>query len=86
MVRNKNPQPLNKFRIHDLKKTKHYSPVDYDFDWDPVSAEGVNFLPVAVDEDDTSGRKDDGKQSRRRLLFASGPRRYYKHPLYTGLL
>ena len=33
--------------------------------------EGASFLPVAMDEDDAVGRNDDGKQSRRRLLFGS---------------
>ena len=37
-----------------------------------VNTEGAIFLPAAVDEDDVVGRNDDGRQSRRRLLFASG--------------
>ena len=38
-----------------------------------MCAEGTSILPVAVDEGDPVGRNDVGKQSRRRLLFGSGP-------------
>ena len=51
-----------------------------------VCTEGTSFLHVAVDECDPVGRNDVGKQSRRRLLFGSGPAWYYKYPLSTGLL
>jgi hypothetical protein len=69
----KKTQPRNKFQIPVLRKTKQDAPLDHDFQWNPVSAEGASFLPVAVEEDDAGGRNDDDRQSRRRLLFVSGP-------------
>jgi len=73
MVRNhKKHQPRNKFQIPVLRKAKH-SPLDHDFQGNPVSTHAAIVLPVAVDEDYEGGRNDDGRQLRRRLLFLSGP-------------
>jgi len=72
MAGNINPQTRNQFQIPDLRNIKEESPLDYDLQWNPVCIECARFLPVAMDEDEAVGRKDDGKQSRRRLLFHSG--------------
>jgi hypothetical protein len=69
----KKPQPRNKFRISILRKSKQDSPLDHDIQWNPVSTEGASLLPVAVDEESPAGPNDYGRQSRRRLLFGSGP-------------